>query len=91
MSWGDIFEFVIDAAAVGTVGYLAYKDIESIVEWTNALTQASEDEAVDAIVKNVPRMDNDTWNVFYGHISEKAKYDGYANALREFSLRVRYS
>lgn len=92
MSWGDVFaELLVDAAVVGTAGYLAYKGSEAIVEWTNALIQAEEEEAVDAIVTNVPQMDNDTWNCFYGYISDKAQQDGHANALRNFAIRVRYS
>ncbi len=88
--WDDVFDIIGDIAAGTAVGYIAYKETETIVEWTDALVQASEDEAVDAIVKNVPQMDNDTWNVFYNYLSEKAQYDEYSNALRNFSLRVRY-
>ncbi len=91
MSWGDLFDVLLDAATVGIAGYVAYKGAEAIVDWTDALVQSSEDEAAHAIVTTVPTMDDATWNFFYNYLTEKAYHSGYAHDLLKLSRRVRYS
>lgn len=90
--WGDFFtgvaELAVGAAVIGSVAYAISNDIDKSID---QLIQIPEERAVPTLADQVPRMDNDAWNLFYERLSVKAQHSVYAGGLLAFSVCVRRS
>lgn len=90
--WGDFFtglaELAVGAAVVGGVAYTISSDMDKSI---NQLLQIPEEKAIPVLADQVPRMDNDTWNLFYGRLALKAQSSTYAHGLLAFSIYIRQS
>ncbi|OQW91110.1 MAG: hypothetical protein BWK78_05485 [Thiotrichaceae bacterium IS1] len=90
--WGDIFaglaELAVGAAVVGGVACAVSSSMDKGID---QLVKTSEEEAIPELADQVPRMDNDTWNLFYDRLTVKAQHNDYARGLLAFSICVRRS
>lgn len=88
--WDDLFsgllELAVDAAVVGGAAYLVSKTADQGID---ELLNTPEEEAVPTLADAVPRMDSETWELFYNRFYAKAQRNDYAQCLLAFSVCVR--
>lgn len=83
--WATILGGIAQLAIVGGAAYTIYKAREAFID--QLLTQPT-DEAVQLLIREVPQMDNDTWDNFFKYFHHKAETSDYALNLLSFAIDV---
>ena len=90
MDWGKLFGGLVGGAdAAGSADESAEWTVRRVDKFIAELEQASDQDAVQTITAAVPKLDDDSWELFASRLDRRAELSGRVSGLVQYARCVR--